>query len=104
MFLCKNAHIVPHWSDKNHVVEIVRDMQHHISRYLFTITLTNLCLGTVDGIMLRLIGMPNPLLWVVMIALLNFIPYLGAITSITILTLIAFIIFHPIGPIRWCQE
>ena len=98
-FLRSLAHVVPRWSDKKRVVEIARGIQHHISRYLLTITLINLCLGLVDGLVLWAIGIPNPLLWGVMIAIFNYVPYIGAATAIGVLTLIALVTFSHIGMI-----
>jgi predicted PurR-regulated permease PerM len=42
---------------------------------------------------MHLLGMPNPLLWGVMVALFNFVPYVGAAVSGTILTVVAFVTF-----------
>lgn len=98
-FLRSLAHVVPRWSDKKRVVEIVRGIEHQISRYLLTITLINFCLGLVDGLALWAIGIPNPLLWGVMIAIFNYVPYLGAVTTIGVLTLIALVTFSHVGMI-----
>ncbi len=89
----------PEWRHKKRVVEIARNIQSHISRYLLTITLINLSIGLVDGVILWAIGMPNPILWGAMIAIFNYVPYLGAATSIVVLTLIALITFNHIGVI-----
>ena len=37
--------------------------------------------------------MPNPVMWGVMVAILNFIPYLGALTGIVCMTLAAILSF-----------
>jgi predicted PurR-regulated permease PerM len=39
------------------------------------------------------LGIPNPVLWGVMTALLHYIPYLGALAGITILTVVAILTF-----------
>jgi predicted PurR-regulated permease PerM len=96
-FLRSLAHAIPRWPDKRHAIEIAHNIQHHIARYLFTITLINLGVGLVDGFALWLIGMPNPILWGAMIAIFNFVPYLGALTAIVVLFLIALITFSHIG-------
>jgi predicted PurR-regulated permease PerM len=57
----------------------------------------NACLGTAGGIAFWLIGLPNPALWGMMGAVLNFIPYLGALTTITIVTLVATATFQSLG-------
>jgi predicted PurR-regulated permease PerM len=57
------------------------------STYLGTITLVNICLGAVVALALYLIGMPTPLMWGGIAAVLNYIPYLGPIASALLLTL-----------------
>ncbi len=98
-FLRSLAHAVPRWSDKRRVVEVARSIQHNIARYLFTITLINLSVGLVDGFALWLIGIPDFVLWGAMIALFNYVPYLGALVSIVIVFLISLMTFHSIGVI-----
>ena len=34
------------------------------------------------------LGMPNPLLWGVVVAILNFVPYVGALSSVAILAMV----------------
>ena len=47
-------------------------------RYLATITLINVGLGVVTAVILWLLQVPNPLLWGVMAATLNYVPHVGA--------------------------
>jgi predicted PurR-regulated permease PerM len=53
-----------------------------VSRYLTTITAINAGFGFCVGLAMYVLGMPNPLLWGVAAALLNFIPYLGGLIGI----------------------
>jgi predicted PurR-regulated permease PerM len=96
-FLRSLARVIPQWREKKMAVEIARGVQHRISRYLMTVTLINLCLGFVDGIILWAIGMPSPVLWGALIALFNYIPYVGAACAIIILSLVALVTFSHIG-------
>ena len=59
------------------VARILRDMEFCVSHYLTTILLINIGLGVVTAIALWMIGFPNPILWGVLAALLNFAPYIG---------------------------
>lgn len=93
LFLQKVVRILPRLEDKKRAVEVARDMEREISTYLFTIALINSGLGVVTAIAMYLLGMPNPILWGVMVALLNFIPYVGDIVSITVLTIVALLTF-----------
>lgn len=55
----------------------IRQAQRDIGLYLGTMGLINICLGTVSGLLLAAIGLPNPVLWSAVIAVLAFVPYLG---------------------------
>ena len=81
---------------RERVLAISLDIKQHISKYLLTITLINVTEGTLIAGGLALVGMPTPLLWGALHALLNFIPYLGAITGLVITGLVAFISFDTV--------
>jgi predicted PurR-regulated permease PerM len=85
--------ITPRLRDKKRVVEIVREMEDDVSHYLLTISLINAGLGVAVGAAMYLLGMPNAVLWAVMAAILNFIPYLGALIGIGTIGLVALLIF-----------
>jgi len=57
---------------------VLRRIRWDVARYLLTVTLINAGLGLATGLCFWAVGMPNPVLWGVGMALLNFIPYLGA--------------------------
>lgn len=54
-----------------------RSVQREVAHYLWTMTLMNVVLGTATGLALWAIGLPNPLLWGTVTAVLNYVPYLG---------------------------
>lgn len=99
LFLRKLVRVLPRLQDKKRAVEIVRQIEEDISTYLFTVTLINIGLGAAIGLALFFLGMPNPVLWGVMAGLLNFIPYLGALTGIVVVTLVATLTFDAIWQI-----
>ncbi len=99
MFIRKLIKLFPGLQKKKKVVKITRAVEHHASRYLFTVTVINLFMGIFLGIGMFLIGMPNPLLWGVMAGFLVFLPYLGPLIGITIVTVIASLTFDSIGKI-----
>jgi predicted PurR-regulated permease PerM len=96
MFLRKLAHVMPTFSDRKRAVEVARNIQSEMARYLFTITCINAGLGVATGFAMYFLGMPTPALWGVMVAVFNFVPYLGALTSLTVLTLVAILSFDEI--------
>jgi predicted PurR-regulated permease PerM len=85
--------IAPRLRDKKRMVEIVREMEDDVSYYLLTISLINAGLGVAVGAAMFLLGMPNAILWGVMAAVLNFIPYLGALVGIGTIGLVALLTF-----------
>ena len=85
--------IAPRLSDKRRVVEIARDTEDDISYYLLTISLINASLGVAVGSAMYLLGMPNPILWGVMAAIFNFVPFLGAVVGIGVVALVALLSF-----------
>jgi predicted PurR-regulated permease PerM len=93
LFLQKLVTVLPQLGDKKKAVQIARETEAQISVYLFTTVLINLGVGVVTGVVLGLLGMPNPLLWGVVAAVLNFIPYIGAVVNTVVLALAAFVTF-----------
>ncbi|CAN5518297.1 AI-2E family transporter [soil metagenome] len=97
VFLSKLIKLMPALSDKKRAVSIAHEIETQVSRYLFTVTLINCCLGVAVGTTVGLMGLPNPLMWGAMVAILNFVPYLGALTGIICMTLGAVLSFDSIG-------
>lgn len=89
LFLRKLIHVLPRFEDKKRAVLIMRQIEDHISKYLITVAMINACLGTAAALAFWALGMPNPALWGGLAFLLNFIPYLGALTEILIVSLVA---------------
>src|SRR5437899_6137066 len=82
VFIAKLVKLLPTLSDKKAAVGIAHDIESQVSRYLFTITAINACLGLAVGNAVGVLGLRNRVMWGVMVALLNFVPYLGALTGI----------------------
>lgn len=66
---------------------VIQAMVDATSAYLGTITVINLVLGMVVAGVLWAIGMPTPLMWGGLVALLNYIPYLGPVAAALLLAL-----------------
>jgi len=97
VFIAKLVKLLPTLSDKKTAVGIAHDIESQVSRYLFTITAINACLGLAVGTAVGLLGLRNPLMWGVMVAFLNFVPYLGALTGIICMTIGAVLSFDSLG-------
>jgi predicted PurR-regulated permease PerM len=65
----------------------IQQMVDATSTYLGTITIVNIVMGLVLALVLQLLHMPTPLMWGGIVAVLNYIPYLGPIASILLLSL-----------------
>jgi predicted PurR-regulated permease PerM len=66
---------------------IFRDVEQKVSRFLISITFINMCVGIAVSLAMWAIGMPSPILWGAMAAVLNYIPYVGQ--GVMIVTLLA---------------
>ncbi|WOE73902.1 AI-2E family transporter [Alterisphingorhabdus coralli] len=66
---------------------VIQNVVSATSAYLTTITLINILLGVSVGFVLYLIGMESPAMWGGIVALLNFIPYLGPVLAAIMLAL-----------------
>jgi predicted PurR-regulated permease PerM len=53
------------------------DIDNNMTIYFGTFTVVNVCLGVVTVLLTWAVGLPNPLLWGVLAAVLNYVPYIG---------------------------
>ena len=88
VFLRKLVTVIPTFHDKKRAVEITRQIETDISFYLLNFTLVNVGLGVAMAVVTAVLGIPNPLLWGALVAVLNFVPYVGALTSMAILAMV----------------
>ena len=66
---------------------VIQQVVDATSTYLGTITIINMALGALTALMLWGLGMPSPVMWGGIVAVLNYIPYLGPIASALLLFL-----------------
>jgi predicted PurR-regulated permease PerM len=93
LFLRKLVRVLPRLEDKRRAVEIARQIEQDVSAYLGTVTLIHLALGSAVALVFSLLGVPNPLLWGAMVAVLNFIPYLGTTIDYVVFALVGVLTF-----------
>src|SRR5439155_1233269 len=77
LFLRRLVEILPGFKEKRQAVDISQQIEGDISVFLATITMMNLGVGVVTGIVMWLCGLGSPLLWGTIAFLLNFVPILG---------------------------
>lgn len=84
-------------SEKKRALRLVYDVEREISRYLLTVAMINSGLGIAVGLGLWSIGVPDPLVWGVAAALLNFLPYIGAAVTVALVAAISLVTFDSLG-------
>jgi predicted PurR-regulated permease PerM len=97
LFLQKTIKVAARPTSQRVAVEVARQIEGSISRYLVTSALLNLIEGLVFTGLMYLLKMPNPFLWGALVACLEFIPYIGALTIIAILTIASLTVFDTVG-------
>ena len=87
LFLQKLVEALPRLKDRRVAMTIAREMESSISTYLFVLTAINVTEGAMVAGLLAVIGMPNPVLWGALVALAEFVPYLGMLTMVALLAI-----------------
>ena len=70
--------------DLHRTTTALDDAAHRLSRYFLALTGINASFGIIIGLGLSLIGVPNPVLWGIVGAVLRFVPYAGAFIAAAI--------------------
>jgi predicted PurR-regulated permease PerM len=97
LMITRISHLQHRESRRDQFIELSVTLEAEISKYLSCITLINFGLGGVVAAALYLFGMPNPLLWGAVTALLNFIPYLGGLVTALLLGATALLTFDSLA-------
>ena len=77
----------------------LNDIDENMTTYFGTFTIVNLCLGLVTVALTWLVGLPNPLLWGVLAALLNYIPYIGPAIVVATLAVVGLVSYPTLGEV-----
>ncbi|WP_322629238.1 AI-2E family transporter [Halothiobacillus sp.] len=80
-------------------VLIARDARQKVSHYLLLITVINIGLGVAVAVTMWLTGMPNPVIWGISAALLNYIPYIGPAINMAIVLAVSLLTFNNLGAV-----
>ncbi|MEX0703223.1 MAG: AI-2E family transporter [Planctomycetales bacterium] len=95
--LHRAVHLAPAYRDRQNLLSLLKDVERVVSNYLLSFTIINVVLGTVIGLAMWILGMPNPVLWGVMAGCLNFVPYAGAFVGAAVVFLVAVLSFDSLG-------
>jgi predicted PurR-regulated permease PerM len=78
-------------------LKIVRDIEKNLAGYLTVVTIINAGLGTIVAIGAGFIGLPNPAIFGLLAAALNYVPYVGPAVMVVILFSVGLITFPSLG-------
>ncbi len=97
LFYEKLVKVLPNLSEKKKALRIVYDVEREVSTYLITVSAINAGLSGAVAIAFKTIGMPTPFLWMLVVFVLNFVPYLGPLTGVALTFLVGIVVFDTIG-------
>jgi predicted PurR-regulated permease PerM len=89
LFRRKLAGLLPGKSELTRREHLLAAIETATSHFLITVVVINTGVGILTALVLWLVGVPSPLLWGMVAAVLNFVPYLGPIVTATIIGLAA---------------
>lgn len=92
-FLRKIVGLGRSFSERRGILALFREIQGEVSSYVLTITLINFALGVAVAGAMFLLDVPNPFLWGSLAMLLNFIPYIGALTMVAVMLMVGIVTF-----------
>jgi predicted PurR-regulated permease PerM len=78
-------------------LRIAHDIESNLASYVATVTVINLALGAVVAASAWLFGYPNPLIFGVLAAVLNYVPYVGPALMVLILFGVGLVTFPSLG-------
>jgi predicted PurR-regulated permease PerM len=78
-------------------MRILNEIEEHLGNYLLMVTMINVGVGIITGIICMATGMPNPAGLGAMAATLNYIPIIGPIATFAILVVVGLLTFPTLG-------
>ncbi len=78
-------------------LKIASDVERNLAGYLVVVTIINAALGAIVAVGALVVGLPNPIIFGVLAALLNYIPYVGPAIMVVILFGVGLVTFPSLG-------
>ncbi len=78
-------------------LKIANDIEHNLAGYLTVVTIINAALGAIVGAGAWLLGLPSPLTFGVLAAVLNYVPYVGPAVMVVALFGVSLVTFPSLG-------
>ncbi len=76
-----------HFGASLKAARVMREVQDRVAAYILTVALINFGVGVIVTLAAWALGMPFPIMWGGLAALLNFMPYIGPLAMVALLTL-----------------
>lgn len=86
-------------SQYRQVVLLIETVRTDLSRYLATIAIIGVVLGTATALLVHAFGVPNALLWGTTAGLFSLIPYVGSLATLVVLTVVGLVSFDSLPPV-----
>ena len=97
LFYQKLVRILPTLTERKRALHIVFDIENEVSAYVLTLSAINAGLGIIIAVTFHVLGMPLPYLWGLIVFLLNFIPYVGAVSGAALSGFMAVVTFDSLA-------
>lgn len=78
-------------------LRILNEIEDHLGNYLLVVTMINVAVGIITGLICAVTGMPNPAGLGALAAILNFIPIIGPVAMFTVLVVVGLVSFPTLG-------
>lgn len=78
-------------------MRILNEIEQHLGNYLMMVTMINIGVGIITGLICAVTGMPNPAGLGALAAILNFIPIIGPVAMFAVLVVVGLVAFPTIG-------
>ena len=78
-------------------LRLTEAIRFEVGRYFGTVALINIGLGICTALAMYALDMPNAILWGLLVAVFNFVPYLGPIAAFFIIAIAALLTFPTLG-------
>jgi predicted PurR-regulated permease PerM len=78
-------------------LRILNEIEEHLGSYLLMVTMINVGVGVVTGLICAVTGMPNPAGLGALAATLNFIPIIGPVAMFAVLVVVGIVSFPSLG-------
>jgi len=78
-------------------LRILNEIEQHLGNYLLTVTMINVGVGIITGLICAITGMPYPAGLGALAAILNFIPIIGPVAMFAVLVIVGVISFPTLG-------